>query len=1457
MAVPILTDMSIRLKLGVLLVVSVLGTCPEPLHAQYTPLYGVYDCRAAISMCTDTTFRLLDSSTGFHDFRHPYNNNGCLYDGETERGGWFYIRFSDAMPAGLDLEFTLRPLGASREDYDFALWGPDTGCDSLGIPLRCSYARTSLESRPSVNFLTGLRAGQAESSEDRLGDGFVAPLRVEPGQRYYLYINHWLDDTVGQQYDQGFRLEWGGAAAAYLRCNDEPDCAGFRLQAPDTLRFCGTASGVLPVRLAGALAAGQVRWQGNIRALAALDRSDILAPTIHYEQPRGDTLHYLIAATAGNCMAERPLVVIIRPLPALQVTGGGSYCAGTEVPLRADPIVAGMHYRWSTGEQTPVITVHRAGTYTLVATTPDGCITTLASTVSYQPPEALSISGPRIFCAGDSVELHGSSGFVNYQWNDGYTGRSRWIRQGGHYTLTASDAAGCTVTQGIDLVSAPPPQPRITAAGSWCGGNQLTLALTEAFASYRWSTGDSSAQISVARNETYSVTVTTASGCRGAAAYRVQAATLPALTVEHPAGLCPGDSAWLRVPAAEGWTYRWSTGATAPAIRIGKPGQYAITATNVEGCTVHKSIQVEAFMPPPLRLPVDTLYYCEGEEADISAPPGFATYHWSDGFRGPVRSLRTAGSYHLLVTDVRGCRQTDSLLLLPLRPTPLTVMGNEPFCAGDSIQLRLPPGWREARWSNGNQDMSLTVDRSDTLTIWARDERGCQSQTRVYTTKRPAPEVSITGDRRLCSGASAELRAPPAFADYRWNTSAATPSVWVAQAGTYSLTVTDTWGCSATATHTLEAVAAPRAELRGNTRFCPGDTVHLSLAGDYARAVWPDGSSGTRWSYSEPLAGQVQLFSEAGCRTLLPLRVEQLPLPPLPPLADRRIDCRDTVVAIAAGPSADVQFEWQRSGFAGWSTADTLHLSRAGDYLVRVRALSSGCRSAIDTVRVTDRRFVPVFHFASQDTIRCDRPQATLRTDLPASAYDWQWLRNGTLLSAAPVDSLRVGLGGWYQLRATHQATGCTAERLAYVATDTLRPKLRLSGPTALTCRDGHTQLRASFSQAGPAPAVRWSDDDERPLGNDTILMIDQPGRYRFQVTNPQNGCSALATQVVNDERYRPSATVEVVQPLSCTGAAAQLRLLPATGRLIAWYQADQIIGHGPYLFVESPGWYPYTLVDTLSGCGTRDSVYVAAPTDGPLHVELAIQHPICRGDADGFAQVVTVMGGEAPYRYRLDGAAFQPADYFALPEPGQYQLRVIDRRGCSIDTGFQVRPGHFIEVDLGQDTVVRYGSSLRLQPRIQTSGQRIAHWQWTADNGQACPDCHDWALEPVTDSATYTLALIDEYGCSSSDSRQVITRVAPRWFVPTAFSPNGDDRNDILRAFLGEDVSMLRHFRLFDRWGGLVLQLADRTGSDISLWDGSWRGRPAASGSYIYYLEVETIDGRRWQQQGEVHLRR
>lgn len=120
-----------------------------------------------------------------------------------------------------------------------------------------------------------------------------------------------------------------------------------------------------------------------------------------------------------------------------------------------------------------------------------------------------------------------------------------------------------------------------------------------------------------------------------------------------------------------------------------------------------------------------------------------------------------------------------------------------------------------------------------------------------------------------------------------------------------------------------------------------------------------------------------------------------------------------------------------------------------------------------------------------------------------------------------------------------------------------------------------------------------------------------------------------------------------------------------------------------------------------------------------------------------------------------------------------------------------------------------------------------------------------------VTDPGTYTLQVMDDNGCTAADSITIKDSTCPQYvYIPTAFTPNGDGRNDVFRAVFAGPTSDFK-LALYDRWGRMVFQTSD----PFMGWDGTTGGNPQPAGTYAWVCIYRLYQQPQRMQRGTVIL--
>jgi len=378
--------------------------------------------------------------------------------------------------------------------------------------------------------------------------------------------------------------------------------------------------------------------------------------------PTTTTLFTATGTDSNGCTSSGGTTITVNALPTVEITGTLTYCAGSTTTLTA---TAGLSsYLWSNGETTQSVDV-TAGSYTVTGTDSNGCsATSSASTVVEYPLPTVSISGTLEFCAGQNTVLTATAGLSSYLWSNGETTQAITVTSGGSYSVTGTDSNGCSNNDSVSVTEHALPIVSISGTLSFCAGANTTLTASGA-STYLWSTGETTASITVSAGGSYSVTGTDSNGCSASGSVSVTEYSLPSVSISGTLSYCAGASTTLDAGAGFA-SYSWSNGETTQTISA-TAGNYTVTVTDSNGCS-NTSAQVTV---TELALPTvaisGTLSYCAGSNTTLTATAGLSSYLWSSG--ETTQSITaTAGSYTVTGTDANGCSTTSSSVTVTETP---------------------------------------------------------------------------------------------------------------------------------------------------------------------------------------------------------------------------------------------------------------------------------------------------------------------------------------------------------------------------------------------------------------------------------------------------------------------------------------------------------------------------------------------------------------------------------------------------------------------------------------------------------------------------------------------------------------------------------------------------------------------------------------------------------------------
>ncbi|PWV56208.1 gliding motility-associated C-terminal domain-containing protein [Chitinophaga sp. S165] len=390
--------------------------------------------------------------------------------------------------------------------------------------------------------------------------------------------------------------------------------------------------------------------------------------------------------------------------------------------------------------------------------------------------------------------------------------------------------------------------------------------------------------------------------------------------------------------------------------------------------------------------------------------------------------------------------------------------------------------------------------------------------------------------------------------------------------------------------------------------------------------------------------------------------------------------------------------------------------------------------------------------------------------------------------------------------------------------------------------------------QATNAEIVSWTDQNGATVGNSLDLTNMAAGRYTLQISNAV-GCNTRIEYVI--PKHQPDkmnvAQINVQDPV-CNlhnGSVTGLVIVGGTPVSYRWTdQAGTVIGQEKDLRDLGDGTYHVYVTDVEQCEQLVSTVTLKTPDLAVIDDEnLAIIDDMC----NTISGTITGIGvdGKTPLSYTwLNQDSVVVSNILAadmLPA-GTYTLQVTDGNGCVVNS----RPFPILAVNLSlsappaKDVTIMRGMTAVIKANDKRTGKYVLFipgTEWSESN-----DTGVFRITGITETTTYGMNY--EFGDCASATTIIRVHVIDSIKVvsPTAFSPNGDGRNDVFKP-KGIGVASYTLFTVMDRWGNVVF-----TTKDIEAgWDGTFRGKKVDAGAYVWLMQGIDILGRPVQDKGAV----
>jgi len=877
------------------------------------------------------------------------------------------------------------------------------------------------------------------------------------------------------------------------------------------------------------------------------------------------------------------------------------------------------------------------------------------------------------------------------------------------------------------------------------------------------------------------------------------------------------------------------------------------------------------------------------------------------------------GTYELMITNTAtGCMSVDDVIITSnfQAPTADAGMTDELNCtqafatldgANSSAGTGIIYQWTttDGNIVSGENTLNPDVDMPGDYELLVTDlANGCTATEMVTITQSvdlPTAAVADASDL-TCTTLSLDLDGGNSSTgsdfEYLWTTADGNISMGentvnptINEPGTYILLVTNTTNnCSAeTEVIVEENVTPPNAEAGGEGLLNCGVTEtqldgSSSSNGNNFTYEWmtQNGSIVSEGTTLNPTIGGTGTYELIVTNTINGCTANDFvdvnsdeDLPDAIAIANGVLTCTETSITLNGNGSTtgtDVTYQWTTTNGTIISGETTLNptVGQIGDYTLLVNNVDNGCSNAV-TISVTEDVTPPValIDQTSNQTLDCVNSSTIIdgsgSQPIGNVSYDWT-TSNGNILSGQNTPNPEVDDDGDYILTVTNLTNGCTAVESITILQDLSVPQIDIENPLVLTCDITETSLDASGSSQGNDYTYQWTTVDGNIISGGTTLnpLVDQSGTYELTIIDLTSNCEDSEIITVLENTIPPIAEAGTANELDCQTIEVSLNGSgSSTGNNITytWTTSNgNIIGSTNALStsVDAAGSYSIVVTDTENGCTATDIVDVIQDGDAPSSINYDLVLPECEGES-GSIIIQSVDGGTGPYLYSIDGENFYSGSIFTT-EAGDYTLYAQDSEGCETSIEFSIPELDPVTIELEPEVTIELGEDYQIETLTNIPATEIANIRWYPELNLSCTDCPNPIVEQLFESITYEVTITNIYGCKTSAKIRVEVDKSRAIYIPNVFTPNGDNVNDVFMVFAGDvsQIKEIKSFLVYDRWGEVVHRTEGFPPMEPQYgWDGTFKGKPMNPQVFVYWVEIEFIDGYIGFYEGDVALRK
>ncbi len=745
---------------------------------------------------------------------------------------------------------------------------------------------------------------------------------------------------------------------------------------------------------------------------------------------------------------------------------------------------------------------------------------------------------------------------------------------------------------------------------------------------------------------------------------------------------------------------------------------------------------------------------CFGTSIGLNAGSGFITYQWQNAASGQTISAATTGTYWVKVTDSRGCKGGDTVLVTILPAISLSVLPVTPsICEGNLMHLTasgaLNYSWSPATGLSVTTGSSVNASPPSTTvyTLTGSNSAGCSATTSITLTVHPLPTATVSPDAGICAGSNTQLSASGGTT-YLWspasslnNPNISNPVASPAGNTTYTVTVTDIFGCSATASTNIAVNPFMTVGLTADSGICIGSNIPLSASGGNFYS-WTPSAGLSNSSIANPVANPasttsytVHVTDISGCSGTATVTIT-VNLLPVVAISSPTSICSGSNTALNA--SGGVIYLWSPStGLSNTSISNPVANPVANTNYSVIVTDANGCSSSATTSVAVNP--LPVVGVNPNDSI-C--PGSNLQLNA-TGGINYLW-NPASGLSNSNISNPLASPGATTNYTVTvTDANSCSSSASTSV---TVNPSVAVVMSSNQTICNGSNALLAASGGVSYVwnPATGLDNAGvPGPIASPTTTT-----NYSVVVTDA-NGCTGTGTITVNVNPL-PVATITLSSSV-CIGSGLQLNSTGGVSYL--WSPATAVSNpniSNPMTTISTSTYIEVLVTDAL-GCSSLANTTISV---NPLPiVNISPDAAICTGSNTQ----LTASGG-VNYSWSPSGSLSSSTISNPVANPlsnTMYTVTVTNGNGCVNTASTNVSVNPYATVNLTADGSICTGSNMQLN----ASGGNT--YSWSPATGLTNTSISNPVANPSS-TTLYTVGITDANGCTGSGSVTVTVNSLP-----------------------------------------------------------------------------------------------